>query len=171
MLEKLSNENKTVALMSDFNIDLLKYDSNIDSSNFLDKTYSSFPLSYILSPSRLTTRSQTLIDNIFSNNIEEDINSRILTSKISDHYAQFLLFETTNSPPSFTKKIRKTCHRKIQRSFKSINEEKFKCELNWLVWPNVLRINNNNVDLSFDLFYENVSKLILKHAPLKKLRI
>ena len=149
--------------MSDFNTDLLKYGSNIDSSNFLDKTYSSFPLSYILSPSRLTTRSQTLIDNIFSNNIEEDINSRILTSKISDHYVQFLLFGTT--------KKRKTCHRKIQRSFKSINEEKFKRELNWLVWPNVLRINNNNVDLSFDLFYENVSKLILKHTSLKKLRI
>ena len=98
-LEKPSNENIIVALMSDFNIDLLKYDSNINSSNFLDKTYSSFPLSYISSPSRLTTRSQTLIDNIFSNNIEEDINSRILTSKISDHYAQFLLFGTTNSAP------------------------------------------------------------------------
>ena len=98
MLEKLSNENKIVALMSDFNIDLLKYDSNIDLSNFLDKTYTSFPLSYISSPSRVTTRSQTLTDNIFSNNIEENINSRILTSKISDHYAQFLLFPTTNSP-------------------------------------------------------------------------
>ena len=36
-------------------------------------------------------------------------------------------------------------------------------------WPNVLCINNNNVNLSFGLFYENVNKLILKHAPLKKL--
>ena len=42
-------------------------------------------------------------------------------------------------------------------------------ELNALDWPNVLCINNNNVNLSFDLFYENVNKLILKHAPLKKL--
>ena len=50
-LEKLSNENKTVVLMGDFNIDLLKYDSNIDSSTFLDKMYSSFLLPCILSPS------------------------------------------------------------------------------------------------------------------------
>ena len=50
-LEKLSNENKTVVLMGDFNADLLKYDSNIDSSTFLDKMYSSFLLPYILSPS------------------------------------------------------------------------------------------------------------------------
>ena len=42
VLEKLSNESKTVVLMGDFNIDLLKYDSNIDSSTFLDKMYSSF---------------------------------------------------------------------------------------------------------------------------------
>ena len=52
-----------------------------------------------------------------------------------------------------------------------MNEEKFKCELNGLDWPNVLRINNGNVDLSFDLFYENVNKSILKHGPLKKLTI
>ena len=31
VLEKLSNENKTVVLMGNFNIDLLKYDSDIDS--------------------------------------------------------------------------------------------------------------------------------------------
>ena len=52
-----------------------------------------------------------------------------------------------------------------------MNEENFKCELNGLDWPNVLHNNNNNVDLSFDLFYENVDKLILKHAPLKRLTI
>ena len=97
VLEKLSNEIKTVVLMGNFNIDLLKYDSNIDSSIFLDKMCSSFLLPYILSPSQLTTRSQMLIDNILSNNIEEDTNSGNLMSTISEHFAQFLLFEITNS--------------------------------------------------------------------------
>ena len=54
VLEKLSKEYKTLVLMGNFNIDLLKYDSNIDSSTFLDKMYSSFLLPYISSPSRLT---------------------------------------------------------------------------------------------------------------------
>ena len=126
--------------------------------------YSSFLLPYISSLSRQTTRFQMLIDNIFSNHIEEDINSGNLTSTISDHYAQFL-FENTNSP-------KKDCTtEKLQRSFRSMNEEKIKSELNGLDWPNVLCINNGNVDLSFDLFYKNVNKLILKHAPLKKLTI
>ena len=126
VLEKLSNENNTVVLMGDFNIDLLEHDSNIDSSAFLDKMHSSFFLPYISSPSRLTTQSQTLIDNIFSNNIEENINSGNLTSTISDHYAQFLLFENTNSPN------KDSVTEKLQHSFKSMNEEKFKYELNRL---------------------------------------
>ena len=122
VLEKPSNENKTVVLMGDFNIDILKYGSNIDSSTFLYIMYSSFLLPYISSPSRLTTRSQRLIDNIFSNNIKEDINSGNLTSTTSDHYAQFLLFENTNSLKE------DPATEKLQHSFKSINEEKFKFE-------------------------------------------
>ena len=87
VLQKLSNENKSVVLMGNFNIDFLTYDSNIDPSNFLDKMYFSLLLPYVSSPSRLTTQSQTQIDNIFSNNIEEDINSWNLRSTVSDHYA------------------------------------------------------------------------------------
>ena len=36
LLEKLSHENKKIILMGDFNIDLLKYDTHGDSSDFLD---------------------------------------------------------------------------------------------------------------------------------------
>ena len=51
VLEKLSNENKSVVLMGNFNIDFLTYDSNIDPSNFLDKMYFSLLLPYVSSPS------------------------------------------------------------------------------------------------------------------------
>ena len=54
LLEKLSHENKKVILMSDFNIDLLKYDTHGDSSDFLDAMYASFPFPYINTPSRVT---------------------------------------------------------------------------------------------------------------------
>ena len=58
--------------MGDFNIDFLKYDTNNDSAPFLDMMYEDF-LPYIFSPTRVTPRSQTLIDNIFSNIIEDEI--------------------------------------------------------------------------------------------------
>ena len=36
LLQKFSKEDKTIMLMGDFNIDLLKYDHNTDSDSFLD---------------------------------------------------------------------------------------------------------------------------------------
>ena len=55
--------------MGDFNVNMLQYDKNKDSQEFLDKMHSNFLLPYISSPSRVTPRSQTLIDIIFSNKI------------------------------------------------------------------------------------------------------
>ena len=63
LLEKLSLENKTLVLLGDFNTNLLKYDTDIDISNFLDLMYSSFLLLQIASPTRTTAASATLIDN------------------------------------------------------------------------------------------------------------
>ena len=85
-LEKLSYENKDIILMGDFNIDILKYDTNNDSAAFLDMMYENFLLSYVSSPTRITSRSQTLLDNIFSNIIEDEIISENITTTISDHY-------------------------------------------------------------------------------------
>lgn len=55
VLDKFSNENKTVVLKGNFKIDLFKYDSNIGSSTFQDKIYSIFLLLYISSPPPLPT--------------------------------------------------------------------------------------------------------------------
>ena len=70
LLRKISKENKTIVLMGDFNIYLLKYDTNTDSATFLDSMYTNFILPYISTPTRVTTHSKTLTYNIFSNNIE-----------------------------------------------------------------------------------------------------
>ena len=47
--------------MGDFNIDLLKYDTEKDSVDFLDFMYASFLLLYIFTPSRLTQRPKPLL--------------------------------------------------------------------------------------------------------------
>ena len=63
--EKLISENKEVILLGDFNIDLLKCDSNKNVSDFLDIIYSTNIVPNFTSASRLTSRNQTLIDKIF----------------------------------------------------------------------------------------------------------
>ena len=67
LLEKLSKENKTIFLLGDFNINFLNYDIHPPTNEFLDSFSSHYFLPHILQPSRVTTNSKTLIDNIFSN--------------------------------------------------------------------------------------------------------
>ena len=108
ILEKLSYENKEIIVMGDFNIDILKYDSNCDSAPFLDNMYENLLLPYITSPTRVTPRSQTLTDNIFSNIIAEDIISGNIMTTISDHYIQFVLFKNQIKSKTNIRKAQET---------------------------------------------------------------
>ena len=67
-LQKISDENKQCVLMGDFNIDLLKCDSNNDSNSFYNMLSSNFFTPSVLQPTRRHTK--TLIDNLFFNSLE-----------------------------------------------------------------------------------------------------
>ena len=134
LLQKFSKEDKTIMLMGDFNIDLLKYDHNTDSASFLDSLYTNFLLPYISTPSRVTTHSRTLIDNIFSNNIEDGLISGNIISMISDHYAQFLLMKNMKIKQKETTDI-------YSHDFKNFSEVQFESELYNIDWKSVLEIN------------------------------
>ena len=66
LLQKNSKEKKNVFLLGDFNVDLLKYDKHAGTNDFIDSLSSYMYLPYILLPTRVTSHSQTIIDNIFS---------------------------------------------------------------------------------------------------------
>ena len=89
LLDILAFENRDIFLMGDFNVNILQYDNNKDSLEFLDKTYSNFLLPYISSTSRVTPRSQTLVDNIFSNKIEIESFSGNITTTIQTIMSNF----------------------------------------------------------------------------------
>ena len=66
----------------------MNYNEHNQTNEFLDSLASnSIPL--ILQPTRITSHSHTLIDNIFPNVIDLDIISGHLTAIISDHLLQF----------------------------------------------------------------------------------
>ena len=91
LLAKLSKEKKTVFLLGDFNVDLSKYEQHSLTNEFLDSLASSMFLPYRIQPTRVTSNSKTIIDNIFSNIISTDIISGNLKATISDHLPQFLI--------------------------------------------------------------------------------
>ena len=96
----LLEKNKEIILMGDFNINLLRYYEDHNSTDFLDQIYSCSLIPCITSPTHLTPQSKTLIDNIFSTDdtVNEVIARNILTT-LSDHLAQFLLFPIKRTKP------------------------------------------------------------------------
>ena len=54
-----------IFLMGDFNIDLLQYDTNTTSDDFINSMTAHSFLPYILQPTRVTDHSATVTDNIF----------------------------------------------------------------------------------------------------------
>ena len=57
ILHQISAENKSIILLGDFNIDLIKCCSDISSSEFLNLVSSNKLLPYITLPTRITDRS------------------------------------------------------------------------------------------------------------------
>ena len=85
LLQKRSSENKSVILLGDFNVDLMKYDNHLSTNEFLDSLSSHLFLLHIAQSARIRDSSKTLIDNIFSNTLIENTISGNLTATISDH--------------------------------------------------------------------------------------
>ena len=63
LLQQISIENKTVILLGDFNIDLIKCSTDMNTSEFFNLVSSHNLLPFITLPTRITDRSQTLIDH------------------------------------------------------------------------------------------------------------
>ena len=146
--------------MGDFNTDLLKYDTEKDSADFLDSMYGSFLWPYISTPSQVTPRSKTLIDTIFSNNIKDGSISGNNATIISDHYTQFLLLQNFNN--------KNPTNKEIYQDFKKLNKNNLEKDLINTNWNAILEVNNGDVDKSFESFITTVNSIIVEHVPLNK---
>ena len=67
----------------------MNYNKYNQTNEFLDSLVSNSFIPLILQPTRITSHSNTLIDNIFSIVIDPNIISGDLTGTISDHLPQF----------------------------------------------------------------------------------
>ena len=67
LLKKITFENKNIFLTGDYNINLLNTETDEATASFLNNLTSNLFIPHIILPTRITTRSKTLIDNIFTN--------------------------------------------------------------------------------------------------------
>ncbi|ELU18595.1 hypothetical protein CAPTEDRAFT_209499, partial [Capitella teleta] len=93
----LATEKNTTYIMGDFNLDLLKSHTDNKIQYFLDIIHTHSFINHIDQPTRFTSSTNTLIDNIFSNSLVSSTTAGCFYTDINDHLPTFLLSHRTNS--------------------------------------------------------------------------
>ena len=160
----LRHYRKRCMLLGDFNINLLRTDSHSETSDFVDDMYSDLFMPAITKPTRITDKSATLIDNIFSNNAETESIQGILYTGISDHLPVFLIYSDVKVNISPKKEFI------FKRSLSPDNVAGFCIALNAIDWNSLLS-GINDPQLAFSIFHTRFSLLYNRYFPLKKVKL
>ena len=157
LLNTLRKENKVLYLMGDFNINLFHVNSCQYVTDFLDllMVNSIYPMIHF--PTRITENSCTLIDNIFTNNLEYLLSGTII-SDISDHLPIFLI--------NNDKTVKNTNDTYFKRDFSDRNIKFFAEKLSNIKWTS----NSNNVNKIYDCFLSNYVDVFNECFPLQEFK-
>ena len=146
--------------MGDYNINLLHTDDN-HTSKFISSLLTYTFHSHISKPTRISSTSQSLIDNIFSNTLNKKNTNGILYYDISDHLPIF----TISDDPIF-KQNSKATHQTYYRKESKHNIELLNLDLIQEEWNEV--INESNVDLAYENFVDKFMYYYNKNIPIVK---
>jgi hypothetical protein len=166
ILGKIDKENKVCYLMGDFNIDLLKSEFCDYTNRFLEVLFTSSYIPLILRPTRITQHTATLIDNIFTNDIEsvESNTNGIIFSDISDH----LPIVHVRSLKS-NQKIRPAKEYTFKRIINDSNIKTFTDTIKSTSWENVL--SSNDTTESYNRFFDIFSTVYERSFPMTKKKV
>ena len=131
--------------MGDFNVELMKYKNDSNSADFLDLVYLSFLAPQITARTRLSPRSKTLVDNIFTTDSTEDFISGNILTTISDHLAQFILYPIEQLKHDNKMDIYK-------QIFKNFKPQDFQKDVENINQDRALKIDENQTNQTFDRF-------------------
>ena len=160
-MQKITKTKKTCILSGDFNVDLAQYGNNNIVDNFYDEITSFCFRPLILQPSRVTSKSLTLIDNIFINDVSCHSSGGNITCSISDHFSQFShldIYEKNHTSKNI----------KFSRDWKNFNKQRFSYEISNLDWNNVTSLEYD-ANASLQNFYNKIDNLLDEMAPVKRL--
>ena len=149
-MDIINNEKKSCVIMGDFNIDLLKYSSHAKTNDYVDNVFTRGFVPLMTKP----TKNATLIDHIYSNNIQSDASSGIIVTDVADYFG---IFHTVRNETKHLQNLQKK-----SRIISDTNLALFKQYLDQSDFSSILTIDNpNNAYATFiDLYKQEYEKSI-----------
>ena len=143
-------------VLGDLNENLLKYNEDKQTSEYLDMFLNLGFMPIITKPTRITGHTATLIDHIYTNMPEKLIKSGLCLADISDHLPVFCTMANTlptNNEP------------RLYRDFRHFNEHAFHQDLLAVDFKTLI---SNDVNESISTIVDNLRAVTDCHAPLRK---
>ena len=122
----------------------------------MDSLASNSFIPLILQPTRTTSHSNTLVDNVFSNVIDPDIISGNLTATISDHLPQFAII-----PNDMFGNIPGNKSNIYERDWSKFDQENFILDYFFVEWEDLLKINELDADNWTKIYLAKINMLLL----------
>ena len=157
----LSKENKDIIIGTDQNIDLLDR-TNRYGTHLINSAYASGIIPTISKPTRITSNSASLIDNIYvSCPKARDFKAGILSYDLSDHLPVFAIFKKKND----TKRI------PTEFEYRNLNKSALLNLKNLLEKTDWFSILTGDINNKYDKLIEQLNEYIDMCAPLVKVKI
>ena len=147
-------------IFTDSNINLLKLNQSPSATNLIENAMQYGFIQTISKATRIFNDKISLIDQIFTNTKQFSLTSGVIINDISDHFTTFLQPSLPLHPPK-QKPI-------LKRDMSRQNMIRFRDDLRNLNWRDVL--NCNDVNVSYNLFWQDFKSLYDIHFPLKSVR-
>ena len=159
LLASISKENKICYVLGDWNLDLINHHCHDTTGELLETMYSRMFFPLIKRPTRITSNTATLIDNIFANNLNNLSVSGLMFCDISDHLPIFTLLLDQN------KNLNKTSWLSF-RDKSGNNVAKFKDRLANVHWDELSECKDT--DCAYRCFLDTIYNDCF---PLKKVKV
>ena len=157
-LKTIASEGKEVYICGDFNVNLLKLEEIGSYLTFYNLLCSYGFLPLIIHPTRVVDNQEpSLIDNIFSNNISDEIISGNIYLTLSEHFSQFASIKRTKLD---TRKVKL-----FARDFSKYSVNDFRDDVSIQNW----NMDNADSNSLFRDFYLRLKGCSDRHAPIRKL--
>jgi len=160
-LHNLAVISDNVITFLDANINLLNFCNDQSVALYLVTIFSNGFNQHVGKATRIVNDSYSLIDHILSKSSLKSLVSGTIISDISDHLPNFI------NVPNYKRKACKNEYTNM-RNFSYVNMNGFRENLRNCNWNNV--IHNNDVNDSYEIFWNDFSALFDLHFPIKKVK-
>ena len=161
----LQNKKAHFFLLGDFNFDLLKFNKDPASTNFVNSTFEKGCIPVITKPTRIGPSSASCIDNIITNKVNQKFCSGFIVEDVSDHFPVFYSFRS-NEP--VTNKLKTPHEYKLKRNFSKVNLEKLKSLLSNYNWTDLTKIDDP--ESAANVLNETIANSITLTCPATKIK-